>query len=355
MIQTKLFKAYLDKLTDINCVGDAREESFYPALEDLIRKVAQKIGRPEVQVTIQPRPTEGGNPDFRVWDGTSRIVGYIEAKPPTEELLDRIEASDQLKRYINTFPNLILTNFLEFRLYRHGQRVAAAQLGRPFVLTRLQHTPPLENADDVWNLMDQFLRFSLPSPLTAEDLAKELAKRTRFLRDIVRQQLAEEAASEKSYLSGFYEAFKKYLIGTLTPDEFADLYAQTITYGLFAARTRATNGFSRRAAFDHIPHTIGILRDLFRFISLGDLPEEMAWIVDDIAEVLAVADVSGMMSRFYREGRGSDPVVHFYETFLASYDPEERERRGVYYTPDPVVSYIVRSLHALPKIPVRKE
>lgn len=349
MSQTKLFQVYLDNLTNINRAGDAREESFYPALKGLIENVAQKTRRSAVQVTIQPRPTEGGNPDFRVWDGTSRIVGYIEAKPPTEELLDRIESTEQLHRYRNTFPNLILTNFLEFRLYRHGQRIAVAQLGRPFVLTGLRHKPPLENADALWRLLDQFLSFSLPSPTTAEDLAKELAKRTRFLRDIVRQQLAEEATSGKSHLSGFYEAFQKYLIGTLTPEEFADLYAQTITYGLFAARTRATDGFSRRAAFDHIPHTIGILRDLFRFISLGDLPEEMVWIVDDIAEVLAVADVSGMMSRFYREGRGSDPVVHFYETFLASYDPEERERRGVYYTPDPVVSYIVRSLDILLK------
>lgn len=306
-----LFSSYLEALARSSRTGDAREESFYPALQKLMHQAAQRNGYTDIQVTVQPRPTEAGNPDFRVWDGMSRIVGYIEAKPPTEELLDRIEASGQLQRYRTTFPNLILTNFLEFRLYRHGQRIAVAQLGRPFVLTGLRQTPPLENASDVWRLLDQFLSFSLPRPLTAEDLAKELAKRTRFLRDIVRQQLAEEVALGKSHLSGFYEAFQKYLIGALTPEEFADLYAQTITYGLFAARTRATDGFSRRAAFDHIPHTIGILRDLFRFISLGDLPEEMVWIVDDIAEVLAVADLSGMMSCFYREGRGSDPVVHF--------------------------------------------
>jgi len=150
-------------------------------------------------------------------------------------------------------------------------------------------------------------------------------------------------------LVGFYEAFQKFLIGSLEPRDFADLYAQTVTYGLFAARTRATNGFTRRGAFDHIPHTIGILRELFRFISLGELPEEMEWIVDDIAEVLAAAEVSEMLVRYYRERKGGDPIVHFHETFLAYYDPEERERRGVYYTPEPVVSYIVHSLHALLK------
>ncbi len=343
------FRKYLENLANVIRTGDAREESFYPALAELIQQVAHATGRPHVQVTVLPRPTEAGNPDFRVWDGTSKVIGYIEAKPPTKELLDQIEVSEQIERYRNTFPNLILTNFLEFRLYRDGHRVAAAQLGRPFVLTELKQAPPLENTDEVWALLDQFLGFSLPRPLTPKDLAVELAKRTRFLRDIVRQQLEAEEASGDGTLTGFYEAFQKFLIGDLTSDQFADLYAQTITYGLFAARTRATNGFSRRAAFDHIPHTVGVLRDLFRYISLGDLPEEMAWIVDDIAEVLAVADVGEMMARYYREGRGSDPVVHFYETFLAHYDPEERERRGVYYTPDPVVSYIVRSLHWLLK------
>ncbi len=343
-----LFKAYLKNLTEVGQRGDAREDSFYPALADLIQQVARATGRSEIQVTVQPRPTQAGNPDFRVWDGVSHIVGYIEAKLPTEEL-DRWENSEQLQRYRNTFPNLILTNFLEFRLYRDGQRVATAQLGRPMVLTALQQTPPLEHAEEVWSLLDQFLAFSLPRPLNAQNLAVELAKRTRFLRDVVHQELAREQQSGNGHLLGFYEAFQKFLIGSLSPDEFADLYAQTITYGLFAARTRAMNGFSRVAAFQHIPSTIGILRDLFQFISLGKLPEEMVWIVDDIVQVLAAADVSGMMSQFYRQGRGEDPIVHFYETFLAHYDPEERERRGVYYTPDAVVSYIVRSLHWLLK------
>jgi predicted helicase len=190
----------------------------------------------------------------------------------------------------------------------------------------------------------------LPGRLSCtKSLAVELAKRTRFLRDVVADELREEQAKEQGDLLGFYEAFQKYLIANLTLEDFADLYAQTITYGLFAARIRTGDGFNRRMAFDNIPRTIGILRDVFQFISLGDLPRQLEWIVDDIAEVLAVADASGILDRFYREGKGSDPIVHFYETFLVQYDPEERERRGVYYTPEPVVSYIVRSLHRLLK------
>lgn len=353
MNKKSLFTKYLKNLSEVALRGDAREESFYSALAEMLQNVAHDSHREHISVTILPKPTDAGNPDFRLWNGTDRIVGYVEAKKPTEERLDLIEESEQLQRYRATFPNLILTNYLEFRLYRDGRRVDTVLTARPMVLNQLRTTPPVEKPDELYTLLDRFLDFSLPQVFKAESLAIELAKRTRFLRDVVTQQLAEEREAP-GVLTGFYEAFQTYLIGTLTLEDFADLYAQTITYGLFAARTRAGDGFNRRAAFDNIPHTIGVLRDLFRFISLGDLPEQLAWCVDDISEVLAVADAPGILGRYYREGKGSDPIIHFYETFLAQYDPEERERRGVYYTPEPVVSYIVRSLHGLLKTEFKK-
>ena len=343
-----LFKNYLQEIAAVALRGDAREESFYSTLSGLLGEVAEATGRSKVHVTTLPKSTEAGNPDFRVWNGMDRIIGYIEAKPPTEERLDQIEDSEQLRRYRSTFPNLILTNFLEFRLYLNGERTESVLAARPFTLNRLQTAPPLEKPAELWALFDRFLGFSLPKTFTAQSLAIELAKRTRFLREVVAQQLAEDGDAPGP-LTGFYEAFRQYLIGDLTREDFADLYAQTITYGLFAARVRTGDGFNRRAAFDSIPHTIGVLRDLFRFISLGDLPAQLEWTVDDISEVLAVADAPGILDAYYKQGKGSDPIVHFYETFLAQYDPEERERRGVYYTPEPVVSYIVRSLHKLLK------
>jgi len=348
MSHKAIFAEYLKELSAVSLQGDAREESFYPALADMLAEASKARGRAHVRVTTLPKPTDAGNPDFRLWNGTDRIIGYVEAKKPTEERLDIIEQSEQLTRYRSTFPNLILTNFLEFRLYRNGERVETVLAARPVVLNRLRTMPPVEKPDELYALLDRFLGFSLPKAFTAESLAIELAKRTRFLRDVVAQQLEQEKDAP-GMLAGFFEAFQTYLIGTLTPEDFADIFAQTITYGLFAARTRAGDGFSRRAAFDNIPHTIGVLRDIFRFISLGDLPEQLAWCVDDIAEVLAVADAPGILDRYYHEGKGSDPIVHFYETFLAQYDPAERERRGVYYTPEPVVGYIVRSLHGLLK------
>ncbi len=343
-----ILSSYLQDLSGIANQGDAREESFYPALKDLLEGVAEVSGMANVHVTTLPLPTEGGNPDFRIWNGKDKVIGYIEAKKPTEERLDLIEETEQLDRYRSTFPNLILTNFLEFRLYKNGELVDTVLTGRPFVLNKLGTLPPLENQAELHALLDRFLGFALPQTFTAETLAVELAKRTRILREVIGDQFRQEKNAPGT-LTGFFEAFQNYLIGSLTPDEFADLFAQTITYGLFAARTRAESEFNRRIAFDNIPSTVGVLRDLFRFISLEELPDALAWCVDDLAEVLAVADAPGILDRYYRDGKGSDPIVHFYETFLAQYDPDERERRGVYYTPEPVVGYIVRSLHSLLK------
>ncbi|MDI6759590.1 MAG: N-6 DNA methylase [Candidatus Brocadiaceae bacterium] len=316
----------------------------------MLREYAESVSKRNIYVTTLPKKTEAGNPDFRVWDGSQHIVGYIEAKGPTVEYLDQIETTEQLKRYLHTFPNLILTNFFEFRLYRNGALIDKVLTGRPFIAHQLKTTPPVEKESDFLKLLEKFFSFSMPRVYDAKTLAVELAKRTRFLKDeVVAQELKEEEKVGKGFILGFYQAFKQYLISDLSVEDFADLYSQTVTYGLFAARTRSKNGFNRKLAYDNIPHTIGILRDVFKFISIKDLPQQMEWIIDDISEVLAITDVNNILHQFFHEGKGRDPIVHFYETFLAEYDPVMREKRGVYYTPEPVVSYIVRSLHSILK------
>jgi len=329
-----MLKAYLNKIFEMAYRGDAREESFYSTLESLLYEWISSSGIKNIIITTLPKKTEAGNPDFRVWDGSQHIVGYIEAKAPEIDNLDYIETSEQLQRYLKTFPNLILTNFLEFRLYRNGTLINRVQIARPFIIHKLKTVPPVEKQKDFFTLLKQFFSFSFPKLYDAKSLAKELAKRTRFLRDIVLEELKEE---EKNELYGFYQAFKEYLINGLSKEEFADLYSQTITYGLFSARVRSENGFNRRLAYENIPHTIGLLRDVFRFISLGDIPKQMEWIIDDISEVLSVTDVKNILHQYFHAGKGSDPIVHFYETFLSEYDPQTREKRGVYYTPEQVV------------------
>ena len=338
-------KQYLSNLFNTYQKGDAREESYYEHLAEFLREFSQSQRKKKIDITILPKKTEAGNPDFRVWDGRQKIIGYIEAKDLGVDL-DRIDDSEQLERYRSTFPNVILTNFTEFRLYRDGEPIEQVSIARPFVIKKLSTTPPLENEDKLFHLLERFLDFSLPKTYTAKTLAIELAKRTKFLKDEI---VSEELKSGTESIHGFYEAFKEFLIAGINEDEFADLYSQTITYGLFAARLRAGEEFNRKTAYSYIPKSIGILRDIFKYISLEDIPKQMEIIIDDISEVLSVADAKKILDQYYHEGKGSDPVLHFYETFLSVYDPSTREKRGVYYTPEPVVSFITHSIHEILK------
>ncbi len=336
---------YLGNLAKTYQKGDAREESYYEHLSAFLQKYSQEKRNKVIDITTLPKKTEAGNPDFRVWDSSKKHVGYIEAKTLGTNL-DTVEDSEQLKRYISTFPNVILTNFTEFRLYRNGEIVEKIFITRDYIITKVGVKPPVEHEEEFFNLLNRFLDFSLPRTFTAKSLAVELAKRTSFLKD---QIVTREIGEGNTDLLGFFEAFQQFLIAGINEAEFADLYSQTVTYGLFAARLRSESEFNRTLAFTYIPKSIGILRDIFKFISLDELPRQMQVIIDDITEVLAAANVKNILEEYYQSHKGDDPVVHFYETFLSVYDPATREKRGVYYTPEPVVGYIVRSLHKILK------
>ncbi|MEO0087912.1 MAG: type ISP restriction/modification enzyme, partial [candidate division WOR-3 bacterium] len=316
--------------------------------EDLLKRYIKKNIKKNFDVASFPKKTEAGNPDFRIIDiDNYRIIGYIEAKKPEMDLR-KIEDSQQINKYKNTFPNFILTNFLEFWLYRNGNKIEEVSIARPFIFHKLKTIPPIENEKKFYELLDKFFSYSYSKISQAKDLAIELAKRTQFLKEIIIE------AKEEKNIKDFYEGFKNLLIKDLAFENFADLYSQTITYGLFAARLHSKNSFNRKLAYDLIPKTIGILRDLFYIISY-DPPKEMEWILDDISAILANCDVKEILEEYFKKHKGEDPILHFYETFLAEYNPEEREKRGVYYTPLPVVKYIVFSLNKILKNNFKKE
>ncbi len=337
-----MLNEYFNNIYAIYIRGDAREESFYSELADLMKAVADNLHLKHFDITILPKKTEAGNPDFRVWDGKLHYFGYIESKTLGTDL-NVIERSEQLKRYLDTFPNLILTNFIEFRVYRNGKRVNQVIVGDFYSWQSIK--PIVKNEAEWLELMKFYFSFSLPKITTSKQLAIELANRAKFLKD---QIVIEELANDDSPLHGFYDAFKQLLLHNLKKEEFSDLYAQTVAYGLFAARTKAKD-FDRRSAYSYIPQTIGVLKDIFSFISLAKIPPQLESIIDDISEVLAVTDVNKILDKFYEQGKGKDPIIHFYETFLYHYDPDKRKQKGVYYTPEPVVSYIVRSLNLILK------
>lgn len=342
---------YFQDLQDTASTGDTREESFYGDLSRLLGEYAEENDYSDAQVTTLPSRTEAGNPDFRIWKGASEVIGYIEAKDPgtSSKELDRIEKSEQLMRYRETFENIILTNFTEFRLYRQGEPIANVEIADPPEIKLFGSTPDVVNSGDFDDLLKRFYTHSHPGVSSARELAIELATRTSFMRRVVLQELS-ELEDEDGNIYGFYQAFQEYLMPDLSEKEFADIYSQTITYGLLAARTRVPGEFDRTQAASAIPATIGILRDIFEFISGGDrLPGEIEWAVDEVSYILSSSDVDKILSDFYEERAESHPLIHFYETFLEEYDPMTRQQKGVYYTPEPVVSWITNSVNTILK------
>ena len=257
--------------------------------------------------------------------------------------LDDVESDEQLMRYRSGLPNLILTDYLEFRWYVQGELRQAARLGRPNMAGEI--SADRGGSTTVSEILGAFLNADAPAVADPRELAERMAAKTRLLRDGISLILEQEGRTGP--LHGLLNAYRNVLISGLSNDAFADLQAQTAAYGLFAARClhSAAQPFTRQSAV--FADTTPFLRDVFGRIAGPGIDPRIAWIVDDLALLLKRADMASILQDFGQRTRREDPVVHFYEDFLAAYDPELREVRGVYFTPEPVVSYIVRSVDRL--------
>ena len=349
----KVLTTYLKVIHEIYTRRDFREESFYLPLKDLFENCSHFfITEGEAKALVLPKQTEVGIPDFCI-DKDSEIVGHIEAKVPDSNLHE-IEKTEQIQRYRNALPNLIVTNFLEFWLYRNGALIEKVELCSPTALHGLKAPVP-ENVDAFFDFVNEFYSFSTPEIRTASALAIALADKTKFSRHILKEVL-ERADRDSIPLESFYEVFRKTLIGGLTEERFVDLYAQTITYGLFAARIMAgKEKINKENAWKFIPGNVPLLSHIFHTFVGPDTPVAMNWIIEDLLNVLNKTDVVAITKEQAATYGTRDPIIHFYDTFLGEYNPEERAKLGVYYTPPEVVDYIVKSIHKLLKEKFGKE
>lgn len=339
-----MFQEYLTKVFAKYRSGDAGERTYYPVLEDLLKKFSETTSV-KAQVIIEAKRTSVGVPDFKVKTDKDLLIGYVEAKDLGVDL-DKVD-QQQFEKYLKEYPKLIYTNFIEFRLYEDGKLVDTVQISQPVTL-KLK-TPVLDNEAKVTGLLEKFFSAVIPEVYTSKRLAELLAHKTRVIKELLVEEinLKDEEVTPTEEL---FEAFRKTLIPNLDPDQFADMYAQTITFGLFVGRLNSGDGlFNRVTATEYVPKTIPLLRKIFHLISGEDLPSHIKWHVEEMADILANAKIEKIKAEFFAEGKGRDPIIHFYETFLKEYDPAEREKRGVYYTPEPVVSYITRSINSLLK------
>ncbi|WP_026914886.1 type ISP restriction/modification enzyme [Christiangramia portivictoriae] len=329
---------YLEILNNRYQSGISREHSYRADLENLIRALV-----PTIHVTNEPADvTDCGNPDYVLTKGKIP-VGYIEAKDIGKDLSSKVY-DEQFNRYRDALDNLIITDYLWFRFYDHSELVHEIRIGK---IEGGKIVPLPDNFKKFENLIINFSGFIGQTIRSPKKLAIMMANKARLLQNILENAVtSDEKTQENTSLKGQFETFKEILIHDLTPKGFADIYAQTLAHGMFAARLHdpTLEDFSRQEAAELIPKSNPFLRKLFGYVAGPDIDERIKAVVDNLAEVFRATNVEQILKNFGRATQTQDAIIHFYETFLAEYDPKLRKARGVWYTPEPVVKFIVRAV-----------
>ena len=327
---------YLEEVRAQYESGHATEHSYRPALYALFQSID-----PKLTVVNEPKKSEAGMPDF-LFERDGVPVGWAEAKDIDKDVIKLKGYSvEQRKRYEKAYPNLIYTNGVDFEFIREGESVHFVSIAD--FLMGLQPNP-----DKFEELERQLRLFAEAKPISirsAARLAEMMAAKAAIIKDEIGIALDEDV-EYRSGLGGQFKSFKANLLPNLEPDEFADIYAETITYGMFAARFHDDDlsTFSRQEALEKLPASNPFLKGLFRYIAGTELPRRLEYIVDDLVQVMRASDPHSLFRDFGKFTARNDPFIHFYEDFLAAYNPKKRKSRGVWYTPEPVVDFIVRAV-----------
>lgn len=329
-----LVSDFVAKVQAVHKTGNATEHSYRSAFEALFSALG-------VTALNEPKRVKCGAPDFIISNG-NMVIGHVEAKDLHIGLRGMKDSNkDQQERYRAALPNLIYTNGRDWDFYRNGEMTASVTIG-DFLMGMV---PKPDQYKTLENLLRDFIAQRPQTITSPRDLAERMAGKANLIKDVLRKTLADDEVLQ-SELMAQYQAFKENLIHDITPEDFADIYAETIAYGMFAARLHDTtlNTFSRQEALELLPKSNPFLRALFRYVAGYDLDDRIAWIIDDLARVFQACDVAKLMENFGKLTGQNDPFLHFYETFLAAYNPAKRKARGVWYTPEPVVNFIVRAV-----------
>ena len=335
-------KEYISTVNQKYRAGNATEHSYRGALEQLMQTLL-----PKLRIVNEPKRVKCGAPDYIASRKDGMPVFYIEAKDIGDNDLDGRNPhghKEQFTRYKQALDYIIFTDYLDFHLYEHGEFVDSVRIaevkGDKIVAIN-------ENKEKFLNLIEHVGNNAIQSITSASRLAKLMAGKARLLANIIEQAMNDDADSyANDNLRGQYQAFKDVLIQELQPTDFADIYAQTIAYGMFAARLHddTPEDFSREEAARLIPKTNPFLRQIFNNLAGNDLDDRIAWVVDDLVTVFQATNIEKIMKTYGQDKLHHDPMIHFYEDFLAEYNPKLRKSKGVWYTPQPVVSFIVRAV-----------
>lgn len=332
---------YIDRINQRYKQGNSTEHTFRGDLGSLLEALV-----PEIIATNEPKRQACGAPDYIISKGEID-VGFIEAKDIGDKDLEgkkKTGNQEQFDRYKTGLSNLIFTDYIDFIFYRDGVFTTKISIGK---IENGSIVPLPENFEQFTHLFENFTKTISQSIKSPTRLAEMMAGKARLMADVIEKALNED--DENGNLSNLKRqmlSFQKMLISDIDNKSFSDLYAQTIAYGMFAARYHDPTlpTFSRDEAVKLIPKSNPFLRKLFKDIADEDLDIRLVWIVDELVSVFLASDVASIMKNFGKSTKQEDPVVHFYETFLGAYNPLLRKARGVWYTPQPVVNFIVRAV-----------
>ncbi|MFZ4797119.1 MAG: type ISP restriction/modification enzyme [Bacteroidia bacterium] len=337
---------YIDNINKRYQLGNATEHTFRGDLQQLLESLV-----PDIRATNEPKRQSCGAPDY-ILTRKEIPVGFIEAKDIGDKDLEGAKKTgnkEQFDRYKSSLNNLIFTDYLSFHLYIEGVFITKISIA---VITDKGIKPLPENFGTFENLIKDFCVHIGQTIKSSKKLAEMMAGKARLLADVIEKALtSDEVNQENSTLKDQMVAFKQILIHDITPKGFADVYAQTIAYGMFAARLHDPTlpTFSRQEAAELIPKSNPFLRKLFSYIAGPDIDDRIKWIVDSLVEIFLACNVEEILKNYGKQTKMEDPIIHFYETFLSEYDPKLRKARGVWYTPHPVVSFQVRAIDEILK------
>ncbi|MEC7265347.1 MAG: type ISP restriction/modification enzyme, partial [Bacteroidota bacterium] len=332
---------YLKNIDQRYKLGNSTEHTYRGDLQQLIESLV-----PEIRATNEPKRQKCGAPDY-ILTKKDIPIGFIEAKDIGDKDLDgkkKTGNKEQFDRYKGSLSNLIFTDYLDFHLYQDGEfvtKIAIAEITEKGIVSLPQNFEIFEH------LIKDFCTHIGQTIKSPKKLAEMMAGKARLLSDIIGKALtSDEQNQENSTLKEQMHAFKDILIHDITPKGFADVYAQTIAYGMFAARLHdpTLDNFNRQEAAELIPKSNPFLRKLFGYIAGPDIDDRIKWVVENLSEIFLACNVEEILKNYGKSTKMEDPIIHFYETFLSEYDPKLRKARGVWYTPAPVVNFIVRAV-----------
>ncbi|HEE5840344.1 TPA: N-6 DNA methylase, partial [Acinetobacter baumannii] len=342
-----MIQNYIQAVNAKFVTGKTTEHSFRGDLQSLVESI---IGS-GYMVINEPKRQRCGAPDYII-EKNSIPIGFIEAKDIGDTDLEgkkKTGNKEQFDRYKASLNNIVFTNYLDFYFYQESELVAKisiAEISGNQIKALPENFPMFESLIKNFSI---YLGQTIKSP---QKLAKMMANKAKLLAEILEKAVTnDEDTQEDSTLKAHFEGFKQILIHDIKPKGFADVYAQTIAYGMFAARLHDSTlkTFSRQEAAELIPKSNPFLRKLFGYIAGPDIDDRIKWIVDSLADIFLHCNVEEILKTYGRSTRMNNPIIHFYETFLSEYDPKERKKRGVWYTPEPVVNFIVRAVDEILK------